>query len=162
AGQVECARVLHFHRSGPTTKPSTQPQPGRIEFPADGAGVRATLARAGDRLLLPARVNDAQPRPFMLDTAPPGIVINDELAREQRLRTEGQAIIDGNPYPVVAVEALRTGGFTLSQTLAVATDLSRLGVPPELRRIRGIIGGEMLRQTPFTINWSGPTLTIRK
>lgn len=158
--QLPGAKIIYFHPRSAIADPTLHGKPEQLQFPGGKTQVLIPLKRASDRLLVPVKLNGQNPQWFFLDTAASGIMVDQSLADEYKLPQVISGTIGGNGVPFVAVSEIEVGGVKLHRTFADAVDVDKRAIMPGLRSVRGILGGDFLRQMPFAIDWSAPSLTL--
>lgn len=136
-------------------------------------GDRVTLAceRGDDYLLVPVRIGDADAGLFLVDTGFSFTAVDRALADELQLPALADGHIDaiGGKAKMTfrTVQSLTLGGEggeggearvgrRVITTLDMSDFLGKIGST----RIHGVLGGDVLREAPFTIDWRAATLAF--
>jgi ankyrin repeat protein len=154
----------------PTTLPLTTLG---LHWPGDADRVTIPLTRAGDLLLAPVRINGHDAGPFLIDTAFATTTLDKDAVRMLGLPTIAPAPLHLGEQPsgdYVEVAELSVGpaaGPTPAApvyaspgpTIALAADLRPILAQYNLK-ISGIIGNDLLKTQPVTIDTRAATLTF--
>lgn len=136
----------------------------------EGDRVTLQLERGDDFLLVPVRIGDADAGLFIVDTGFSFTAIDRSLADELQLPT----LVDGSVNAVggsakttfCSVPSLTLGaggaggGVAGGARVVTAIDMSEVRAQTGCERLRGFLGGDVLRDAPFTIDWRSATLTF--
>lgn len=128
---------------------ASTPEPGAVSFEWAGAG--------GAAVVVPVRLNDAGPFPFVLDTGATLTCIDRELAAELDLsQAQGIAAIGGGlqglgSMQVVAVPAIEVGTARATDLHACVIDLAEMQEAG--LEARGLLGLNFLKAYRLTIDF---------
>ncbi|MFI5380869.1 MAG: ankyrin repeat domain-containing protein [Tepidisphaerales bacterium] len=154
----------------PATRPTTRRVPATLparesllRIPNGAKSVTLPMARGGQALLIQPRIDGKEIGWFFLSTRFNGAVIDREVARLLKIPTlhaESATASDvyGKPL-LVEVPEMELGGLVVRRHIAWSSDLSQAGSLAQLK-IAGVIGGAILRELPFTIDFRAGTLTF--
>lgn len=156
--------------TAPTTLPATTLG---LRWPGDADRLTIGLTRAGDLLLAPVRINGHDAGPFLIDTAFAATTLDREAVRMLGLPVVGAApmrIAEQPSGDYVEVSELSIGpaaGSTPAapmfaspgRTVCLSTDLRPVLATYGLK-ISGIIGNDLLKTQPVTLDTRAATLTF--
>lgn len=132
------------------------PEPGEVAFDLAGPG--------GAALVVPVRINEAGPFPFVLDTGATVTCVDDALARELELPEAAGTIAVGGGVRglgrmrMLEIDAVSLGDATVGNLQGCAVDLSpmqKAGLD-----VRGLLGLNFLRAYRVTIDFTAGTVRL--
>ena len=156
--------------AAPVTLPSTTLG---VHWPGDADRLTIPLSRAGDLLLAPVRINGHDAGLFLIDTAFATTSVDREMVSQLGLRTVAPAPMRLAAQPAgdyVEVTELSVGpavGSTPAapifaspgRTIALAADLRPVLAQSGIK-VSGILGNDLLKTQPVTIDFRAATLTF--
>jgi hypothetical protein len=134
------------------------PQPGEVAFDLVGPG--------GAALVVPVKVNDAGPFPFVLDTGATVTCLDEPLVKELSLPdAPGMVAIGGGlrgfgSMRLVSLESVALGDASVRDLQGCAIDLGpmrKAGL-----EVRGLLGLNFLRSYTLTIDFSRRTVRVER
>jgi ankyrin repeat protein len=154
----------------PTTLPASTLG---LHWPGDADHITIPLTRAGDLLLAPVRINGHDMGPFLIDTAFATTTVDRDAIKLMGLETIAaapQRIAEQPSGDYVQVSELSVGPAAAStpgapmyaspaSTVVLAADLRPVLAQYNLK-ISGIIGNDLLKTQPFTLDSRAATLTF--
>ena len=135
---------------------SAAPQPGEVRFDLAGPG--------GAALVVPVRVNDAGPFPFVLDTGATLTCVDEMLVSELQLPDASGTIAFGGGIRgmgrmrLVNLKSVQVGDATVADLQGCAIDLAAMrqaGLD-----VRGLVGLNFLRAYTVTLDFERRTLRL--
>lgn len=141
---------------------SLQAEPA-LQFPDQVDKVVLPLQRAGLFLFVPVKLNGQEAGLFWVDTGANVSAIDsavaDRLELPQAATVKIRAVGGGAAAALLEVQSLSVGDVAVGPMLTSGMDLDPMrrisGAP-----VSGIIGGDVLRHVPFTIDYPASTLTL--
>jgi clan AA aspartic protease (TIGR02281 family) len=126
--------------------------------------IRFQLLRSGHLIILKARVNEAGPFNFILDTGASLTIITPEVAKQAGIQSEGQkatAIAAKGQIAarVVRLKSLRIGGVNTRNLAAGVMNLTTLSEGINLM-LGGVVGYNLLRRYRVTLDYRTRTLSL--
>lgn len=134
------------------------PQPGEVPFDLVGPG--------GAALVVPVKVNDAGPFPFVLDTGATVTCLDEELVKELALPdVPGMVAIGGGlrgfgSMRLVSLESVALGDASVRDLQGCAVDLGPMqnaGIA-----VRGLLGLNFLREYRLTVDFPRRTVRVER
>ena len=153
--------------SPPSTQPLLHPPLPALRLPAGTEEVAIPLARGQDLLFVPVRIDGAPAGWFLVDTGATNTLVSAEVADRLKLPVRSRAPAPGSAglanTDMVAFREMAIGpegrGVTVGPDIAFKTDTAAASGLAGAK-IDGILGGALLQELPFTLDWPAATLTF--
>lgn len=138
--------------------------PPALRLPDGAESHIVPLTRGGDYLFVRCSINGEDAGWFMVDTGANRLVVDTAVARRLKLPSVGAAApiagagtrpVDATVYEAKQVEF---GGMTTGSRLVTAVTLGNLPMLGE--KLAGVIGTDVLRELPFSLDLRAATLTF--
>ena len=127
--------------------------PAEIRCPGNVAGVSLQHIN-GYQMLVQVSANHSDPSDFLLDTGTQITILDQSLAKNLNLTTQGLATLQGigfqNSTPIVHVDELAVGGSTVSDLRVLVSNLASMNSSG--LHIKGILGEDFLRRFDMLID----------
>ena len=134
----------------------TAPEPGEVQFELAGTG--------GAALVVPVKVNDTGPYPFVLDTGATVTCVDELLANELALREPvgrigfGAGVRGFGRMRLVSIDSLQVGEAKTTNLTGCALDLQSIkGAGLD---VRGLLGLNFLKEYRVTLDFADRTLRL--
>ncbi len=104
--------------------------------------------RDGQLLLVEARINDAEPALFLVDTGAPHSILDPKFAHELGLKVESSTAVTGTgkgsvAKSITAPQTMSLHGFKVELPEPWVIDLSNVPIP---KNVRGLVGAELFEK----------------
>ena len=127
--------------------------PAETHCPGNVAGVSLRHIN-GYQMLVKVSANQSAPSDFLLDTGTQVTILDQSLAKNLNLRTQGLATLQGigfqNSTPIAHVDELAVGASTVSDLRVLVSNLASM--KSSGLQIKGILGEDFLRRFDMLID----------
>jgi predicted aspartyl protease len=152
----------HQAKSHRLVRKPCRPAP-TVRFVSGNSSFKIPFELSSNLILLQARVNDSEPRWFILDTGADSTVIDSQLAKVMRLKPSGKEVGTGSAGTATAL-IFRGVSIKLPNVEALNLKISALPIDflssPLGRKISGVIGNDILKELVVEVDYASQVINL--